>query len=206
MNDVNWGTHVRAAAQRRKSGVDNPFSVTRRGEGMGVKTMKVFGVWGSRLALGGWVMFLAVALLSGCDDEPDGAESVVEPGGGVSVGSAELRIGDSRAVVEAAFVPVVFRDMGTAGTLFQSPEHGISGMLVGDSSESVVGAISVDGAFVGETPEGVALGSPRADVVAAYGDGEREVFTSGSVYSSLGLTVWYEGDVVVRLEVREAAP
>ena len=150
------------------------------------------------------ISFLILALGTvGCDGG-SGAGAGADPdtvGPGVApAGLMEIEPGATWGPVRASMVeaPVVL-DLGALGARFESPAHGVAGMLTGIGDDATV--VSVEWT----TAAGIAAGDLRKSVASALGDPIEDLFMDAWWYPGDGLLIEFAEDVVVRVHVFEAA-
>ncbi len=114
------------------------------------------------------------------------------------VGSVEIEPGATWGPVQASMAeaPVVL-DLGALGARFESPAHGVAGMLTGTGDDATV--LSVEWSAAG----GIAAGDPRKAVASALGDPIEDLFMDAWWYPADGLMIEFEADVVARVTIFE---
>lgn len=125
--------------------------------------------------------------------------ATILPGLGVLSGGASLSLGDSQAeMTDALGEPLRLRSLGAAGTLFDYPDRGFSGLLdVGGN----VAAIYLAPTSAAMTDDGLGIGSTVDELGADLGEAANDPFLKGEWYADKGLVFELDGGAVVRVHV-----
>ncbi len=149
------------------------------------------------------ISFLVLTLWTlGCDGG-SGAGAGADPDAGtpgdVPGGLVEIEPGATWGPVRASMAeaPVVL-ELGALGARFESPAHGVAGMLSGIGDDATVVSVEWTAAA------GIAAGDLRKSVASALGDPIEDLFMDAWWYPGDGLLIEFAGDVVVRVHVFEA--
>ncbi len=147
-------------------------------------------------------LILAFSLV-GCDSgDGNGAPGGPDTGGpgDTPVGLVEIEPGAIWGPVQASMaeVPLVF-ELGALGARFESPVHGVAGILTGTGDDATV--VSVEWTAAG----GIVAGDLRKAVASALGDPIEDLYMDAWWYPADGLLIEFEDDVVARVHVFTAA-
>ncbi len=130
---------------------------------------------------------------------PASVAATILPGLGVLSGAASLSLGDSLAEMkEALGEPSRLRSLGAAGTMFDYPNRGLSGLL--DEDGKVV-ALYLAAESAGKTDDGAGIGSTMDELETQLGKGENDPFLQGSWHDSKGLVFELTDGIVTRVHV-----
>ncbi len=147
------------------------------------------------------VALLAVA--TGCEEEPAGCDVDVPlvASCGVAVPDAVIRLGDARADVQALIgEPDDAWTLAGVASNHTYPSLGLSVLYPASGGDTVDGLIVHDH-FGGTTADGLGIGSPEADVLAALGDGERDAYLGSVWYLDRGIAFEFADGAVSRVHV-----
>jgi hypothetical protein len=146
------------------------------------------------------LLLLALSVL-GCDSGggagagPDTVGPEDAPGGLLEI---EPGAAWGPIVASMAEAPLVL-DLGALGARYESPAHGVAGMLTGTGDDAVV--VSVEWTEAG----GIAAGDLRKSVASTLGDPIEDLYLDAWWYPEDGLMIEFEDDVVARIHVFVAA-
>ena len=138
--------------------------------------------------------------------EPAPEPKRIVPGQGFEGSAATLKLGWTLAEVQAgAKGEPLLRPLGPLGQRFAYPDLGAQGLLQGEGEAATVRALYLGAGFVGQTDEGIGLGSTTEQVEAAYGKPDVEPFVRTRWYRERGIGFTVEDAAVVRIVVVRAA-
>ena len=162
---------------------------------------------------------LALACSSEDDPSSDTASTPILPNQGIG----EIRFGDPGSKAIATFGPyerttvlsqpdgaefVLWFENGLAFRLDKEDIGNLSLQEIVDRSDELVNLdrpiiqMIIMSPFLGETPEGIRIGSPKADVISAYGEPDK-LISNAENYESLKMTFSYSfsNDTVRRIDI-----